>query len=87
MKTALLALGFFVIVGALISAGVFMIKKQDDSQAKSKRMANALTVRIGLSVAVFLLLLFSWRMGWIKQAGIPVKETGNTTESTPANTP
>jgi hypothetical protein len=30
-----------------------------------KRMVQALTVRVALSVGLFLLLLISWRFGWI----------------------
>jgi hypothetical protein len=35
-------------------------------------MARALAVRVGLSVALFLLVLFSYWMGWIKPSGIPI---------------
>jgi hypothetical protein len=35
----------------------------------SKRMVHALTVRVGLSVALFVLLLVSWRMGLITPHG------------------
>lgn len=78
MKTFLLAVAFFAILAALFSAGFFMLKRQSpdkhNQEQKSKRMAKALTVRIGLSIVLFAILLFSWKMGWIKQAGIPVQE-------------
>jgi hypothetical protein len=35
----------------------------------SSKMVNALTLRIGLSVVLFLLLLFSYCMGWIETTG------------------
>ena len=36
---------------------------------RAKRMANALTVRIGLSVALFALLLVGYHFGWIEPHG------------------
>jgi len=36
----------------------------------SKRMVKALTMRIGLSLVLFLLLLFAFWMGWIKPTGV-----------------
>ena len=34
-------------------------------------VARALAVRVGLSVAIFLLVLFAYWMGWIQPTGIP----------------
>jgi hypothetical protein len=34
-------------------------------------MARALAVRVALSVALFLLILLSWAMGWVHPNGIP----------------
>jgi hypothetical protein len=34
-------------------------------------MARALAVRVGLSVALFLLILLSWAMGWVQPTGLP----------------
>ena len=39
-------------------------------QGKSNRMVNSLTVRIGLSVALFLFVLFANQMGWIQSTGL-----------------
>jgi hypothetical protein len=36
----------------------------------SKRMVQALTVRVGLSVALFLLLLVSWQLGLVSPHGL-----------------
>jgi hypothetical protein len=36
----------------------------------SKRMVKALTMRIGLSIALFLFILFAFWMGWIKPTGV-----------------
>ncbi len=45
----------------------------DAGQDEHARMAKALTVRIGVSVAVFLFVLLSWFMGWIQPTGVPLK--------------
>ncbi len=62
---------------ALASAGVFMLRKgQDDSAGAAERrkhqMARALALRVALSVALFLFILLSWHMGWVRPTGIPV---------------
>ena len=51
-----------LILIALVAAGVFLVR----DRGRTKRTVNALTVRIGLSVLLFLLLMVSYRMGWIK---------------------
>jgi hypothetical protein len=67
----LMVLMLVAVLGALASAGVFMLRKDRDGDARSKRMARALAVRVGLSVALFLFILLSWRMGWVRPTGIP----------------
>ena len=57
---------FVIILASLASAFLFLMK--DKSQ--TNRTVKALTVRIGLSVGLFLLILFSWYMGWIETTGI-----------------
>ncbi|MFM7003186.1 MAG: DUF2909 domain-containing protein, partial [Limnohabitans sp.] len=42
------------IIGSLLAAGLFMVRGGPDEQDKAKRMANALTWRIGISVFLFL---------------------------------
>ena len=44
------------------SAGFFLVK----DRGKTKRTVNALTVRISLSVALFLFLMFGYWMGWFR---------------------
>jgi len=48
------------ILGSLGSALVFLVK----DGGKTKRTVNALTLRIGLSVVLFLFLMFGYYMGW-----------------------
>jgi CBS domain containing-hemolysin-like protein len=50
-----------MIVASLASAFVFMMKGDKDP----KRMAKALTIRVGLSVALFVMLMASWYFGLI----------------------
>lgn len=64
------------VLGALASAGFFMLRKRDDDggdgvEQRDKRMARALAVRVGLSIALFLFILVAWKMGWISPSGIP----------------
>ncbi|TAK92367.1 MAG: twin transmembrane helix small protein [Burkholderiaceae bacterium] len=56
-------IGIFISLG---SALVFMMR----DKSGTNRMVNALTWRIGLSVLLFLFILFSWWMGWIEPTGI-----------------
>ena len=48
------------ILGSLGSALVFLVR----DGGKTKRTVNALTVRIALSLALFLFLMFGYYMGW-----------------------
>ncbi len=62
------------ILAALASAGVFMLQRPRQGEAEQpadKRMARALAVRVGLSVAIFLLILLAWHLGWIVPKGLP----------------
>jgi hypothetical protein len=51
----------FVILASLGSALFYLVKNRGDS----KRVAKALTLRIGLSLSLFLLLLVAFALGWI----------------------
>lgn len=67
-----IVLFLLAVLGALASAGVLMLRKRRDSDPNGALMARALAVRVGLSVAIFLLVLFAYLMGWIQPTGIPV---------------
>lgn len=72
---AVIAVAFVAILAALAAAGVFMLRRPPPGEAGTegrKRMARALAVRVGVSVALFLLILFSYWMGWIQPKGVPV---------------
>mgnify|MGYP000456215392 CR=1 FL=1 len=57
-----------VFIGILASLGSALFYLMRDKGGSNKTV-NALTWRIGLSVALFLLLLFSHWMGWIGTTG------------------
>jgi len=64
----LVLIAFLGIVASLVSAGVYLMK----DRSGSSRMAYALTVRIGLSILLFLFVLLAWRLGWIEATGLPI---------------
>ena len=61
----LVIIAFVGILGSLGSALFYLMR----DKGTSNKTVNALTVRIGLSVALFLFLLFSHCMGWIETTG------------------
>jgi hypothetical protein len=61
----LVILAFVGILGSLGSALFYLMR----DKGTSNKTVNALTVRIGLSVLLFLFLLFSHWMGWIETTG------------------
>ena len=67
-----IGLAFLGIIVALAFAGVSMIRDGRDGKPKSDRMMRALAFRVGISVLLFLCLLGSYMMGWIKPTGIPM---------------
>lgn len=51
-----------IIVGSLASGLVFLIK----DSGNTKRTVKALTIRVGLSISLFIFLLIAFKLGWIK---------------------
>lgn len=68
----LVALAFVGILASLAGALFYMLKDGRDGRAKSGGMARALTVRIGLSILLFLCILVAWKLGYIQPGGLPV---------------
>ena len=60
------------IVGALASAGLFMLRKSQDGDQRDAKMAWALALRVGMSIALFLFILLAYFLGWIQPSGLPV---------------
>jgi hypothetical protein len=69
-----IVLALLAILAALGGAGVFMLRKGQapvDPQARDKRMARALALRVALSVGLFLIILLAYHLGWIQPGGLP----------------
>ena len=62
----LIVLMFIAIVASLGSALFHLSRSGGDS----RKMARALTLRVGLSVGLFILLMLAWAMGLIKPHGL-----------------
>ncbi len=67
----LIALAFVAILSSLGAALFFMMRgAPNDAAGKSRRMAWALALRVGLSILLFLCILLAWHLGWIHPTGI-----------------
>ena len=62
----IVAIAFVLILASLGSALFFLMR----DKGKSNRTVQALAMRVGLSIALFLLVLFSYKMGWIAPTGL-----------------
>ncbi|MDN4053270.1 MULTISPECIES: twin transmembrane helix small protein [unclassified Massilia] len=60
------AIAFVLILGSLASALFFLMR----DKGRSNRTVQALALRVGLSITLFLLVLFSYKMGWIQPTGL-----------------
>lgn len=60
------AVAFVLIIGSLASALFFLMR----DRGRSNRTVQALATRVGLSITLFLLVLFSYKMGWIQPTGL-----------------
>jgi uncharacterized iron-regulated membrane protein len=78
----IIVLALLAILAALASAGLFMLRRRPGGEAvddsadpahRDKRMARALALRVGLSVALFLLILLAYSLGWIQPSGVPLR--------------
>lgn len=61
-----IAIAFILIIGSLGFALFYVMR----DKGRSNRAVNALAVRVGLSVTLFLLLLGAYQMGWIVPTGL-----------------
>lgn len=59
----LLVIVLFIAVLVSLGSGLFFLV---NDRGESKRLVNALTLRVALSVLVFLLLMSSWLGGWLQ---------------------
>jgi hypothetical protein len=61
-----IAIAFVLIIGSLGSALFFLMR----DKGKSNRTVQALALRVGFSIALFLFILLAHRLGWIQPTGI-----------------
>lgn len=66
LKT-LLVIAFLIVIVWNLGAGLYYLMID---RGQTKRTVNALTRRIGVSVALIVLVIVSIYMGWIKPHGI-----------------
>jgi Mn2+/Fe2+ NRAMP family transporter len=60
------------IVAVLASAGVVMLRKPREGQARDARMARTLMLRVLLSIGLFVFILLAWALGWIQPNALPL---------------
>lgn len=60
------AIAFVLIIGSLGSALFFIMKDRGESD----RTVQALAVRVGLSITLFLCILVAYKLGWIQPTGL-----------------
>lgn len=61
----IIVLFMLAILASLASAALFLIKQKPGEE----KLVKALTLRIGLSILLFCLLMFCFAMGWLRPHG------------------
>lgn len=69
----LISLAFVGILGALVFAGVTMVRDGRDGKPKTSAMMRALAWRVAISVILFVAVMVAYHMGWIHPTGLPVR--------------
>ena len=66
------ALALLAIIASLGAAWFFILRggSASSDRQRSRRMAWALTLRIALSIALFVCLLTAWKLGYIQPHGL-----------------
>ncbi|RQO34810.1 twin transmembrane helix small protein [Herminiimonas sp. KBW02] len=62
----IVAIAFLLILGSLASALFYLMK----DKGKSNRTVKALTMRVGFSITLFILILLAYKFGLIQPTGI-----------------
>jgi branched-subunit amino acid transport protein AzlD len=63
------AIAFVLIIASLGSALFFLMR----DKGKSNRTVQALAMRVGLSVTLFLIVLVAYKLGWIQPTGLGMR--------------
>jgi cytochrome bd-type quinol oxidase subunit 2 len=66
----ILVIAVFVGILASLGSALYQLSR---TGGDSKKMIRALAIRVGLSVALFLLLMLAWYSGLISPHGLPVE--------------
>ncbi|AAU90646.1 hypothetical protein MCA0130 [Methylococcus capsulatus str. Bath] len=82
LPKVLIVLVLVVIVASLGSALFYLVK---DGDRRSPRTVRALTVRIGLSIALFLALLLGYALGFLRPHGLRPNAPAQTPAPAAAN--
>ncbi|MCX7660165.1 MULTISPECIES: twin transmembrane helix small protein [Caldimonas] len=67
-----IVVAFVLILASLASALVFMMRDGRDGKPKTNNMVRSLSLRVGLSIALFLCILLAYQLGWIQPTGVPL---------------
>lgn len=67
-----IVIAFVLILAALAVAGNAMLRGGRNGPAKPGTMMRALAWRVGLSVLLFVFVLVSYKLGWIRPTGVPL---------------
>lgn len=67
-----IVVAFLLILASLASALVFMMRDGRDGKPKTNNMVRSLSLRVGLSIALFLCILLAYQLGWIQPTGVPL---------------
>lgn len=67
-----IVVAFLLILASLASALVFMMRDGRDGKPKTNNMVRSLSLRVGLSIALFLCILLAYHLGWIQPTGVPL---------------
>ena len=65
----LIRIGVIVVLVAIVvslGSALVALSRSHADPAQSRRLVRALTVRVALSVALFLMLLLAWRLGYLQ---------------------
>ena len=62
-----LVIAALLAIGASLGSGLFFLVRERE---RSERLVRALTVRIALSIGLFVLLLLAWAAGLVQPHGV-----------------
>jgi len=66
----ILILGALAAIVFSLGSALFHLSRGKGDKEDSRKMARALTIRVGLSVALFILLMLAWYNGLISPHGL-----------------